>query len=60
MFFGLVRLRNMRGKVKAQPEFLTIINLNQRVPKDHPLRGIKERVDKVLAKLSPLFEQLYA
>jgi hypothetical protein len=31
----------MRGKSQAQPEFLTIINLNQRVPADHPLRGIK-------------------
>jgi transposase len=50
----------MRGKAKAQPEFLTTINLNQRVPADHPLRGIKERVDQVLAKLSPLFDQLYA
>ncbi|MGO8696113.1 MAG: transposase, partial [Limisphaerales bacterium] len=50
----------MRGKPQVQPEFLTIINLNQRVPADHPLRGIKERVDKVLAKLSPLFDQLYA
>ena len=60
MFSELVRLRYMRGKAKAQPEFLTIINLNQRVPAEHPLRGIKERVDKVLAKLSPLFEQLYA
>jgi transposase len=50
----------MRGKPQAPPEFLTIINLNQRVPADHPLRGIKERVDKVLAKLSPLFDELYA
>jgi transposase len=50
----------MRGKSQAQPEFLTVINLNQRVPADHPLRGIKERVEKVLAKLSPLFDQLYA
>jgi len=60
MFVELVRLRNMRGKTKAQPEFLTIVNLNQRVPVDHPLRGIKERVDKVLTRLSPLFDQLYA
>jgi transposase len=52
--------RIMRGKPQAQPEFLTTINLNQRVPADHPLRGIKERVDKVLVKLSPLFEELYA
>lgn len=50
----------MRGKTKAQPEFLTVINLNQRVPAEHPLRGIKERVDQVLKKLSPLFDALYA
>jgi transposase len=50
----------MRGKPQAQPEFLTTINLNQRVPSDHPLRGIKQRVDQVLAKLSPLFDELYA
>jgi transposase len=50
----------MRGKPQAQPEFLTTINLNQRVPADHPLRGIKERVDTVLVKLSPLFDELYA
>lgn len=50
----------MRGKPQAQPEFLTTINLNQRVPEDHPLRAIKARVDKILAKLSPLFDDLYA
>ena len=38
----LVRQSTMRGKPQAQPEFLTTINLNQRVPGDHPLRGIKE------------------
>jgi transposase len=50
----------LRGKPQAQPEFLTTINLSGRVPADHPLRGIKERVDKVLTKLSPLFDELYA
>ena len=50
----------MRGKPQAQPEFLTTINLNQRVPADHALRGIKRRVDEVMAKLSPLFDELYA
>lgn len=50
----------MRGKPKAQPEFLTTINLNQRVPADHPLRAIKARVDKVLLGLSPLFDAVYA
>lgn len=55
-----VRLRNLRGKPQAQPDFLTVVNLNACVPVDHPLRGIKCRVDAVLEKLSPLFDELYA
>jgi len=50
----------MRGKAQSQPEFLTTINLHQRVPADHPLRGIKTKADLVLRKLSPLFDDLYA
>lgn len=51
---------NMRGTPQAQPEFLTVVNLNACVPQNHPLRAIKRRVDEVLKKLSPLFDQLYA
>jgi len=36
-----------------------VINLNQCVPEDHPLRAIKRRMDAVLKKLSPLFDELY-
>jgi transposase len=50
----------MRGKPQVQPDFLTVVNLNAAVPADHPLRAIKRRVDAVLQKLSPLFDQLYA
>ena len=50
----------MRGKPQVQPDFLTVVNLNSIVPKDHPLRSIKQRVDRVLQKLSPLFNELYA
>lgn len=50
----------MRGKPQAQPDFLTVINLNQCVPADHPLRAIKSQVDAVLKRLSPLFDDLYA
>jgi transposase len=50
----------MRGTAQAQPDFLTVVNLNACVPADHPLRGIKRRVDAALQKLSPLFDQLYA
>ena len=50
----------MRGKFKVQPEFCAFINLNERVPVEHPLRGIKQRVDVVLKKLSREFDELYA
>ena len=50
----------MRGKAQPQPEFLTVVNLNAKVPADHPLRAIKRRVDAVLQKLSPSFDELYA
>jgi transposase len=50
----------MRGKARTQPEFLTTVNVNQRVPADHPLRGIKALADQALGKLSPLFDDLYA
>ena len=49
----------MRGKPQAQPDFLTVINLNDCVPADHPLRAIKRQMDVVLKKLSPLFDELY-
>ena len=49
----------MRGKPQAQPDFLTVINLNATVPDDHPLRPIKRHLDAVLKKLSPLFDDLY-
>src|ERR1035441_4748618 len=50
----------MRGTSQPQPDFLTVVNLNALVPADHPLRAIKRRVDAVLQKLSPLFDDLYA
>jgi transposase len=55
-----LRPTDMRGKPQAQPDFLTVVNLNRCVPADHPLRAIKGRVDAVLQKLSPLFDELYA
>jgi transposase len=50
----------MRGTSQPQPDFLTVINLNALVRADHPLRAIKRRVDAVLKRLSPLFDELYA
>jgi transposase len=36
------------------------VSCEARVPKDHPLRPIRQIVDEALAALSPEFEQLYA
>lgn len=57
---GTARQSDMRGKPQAQPDFLTVVNLNQCVPAEHPLRAIKRRMDAALQKLSPLFDELYA
>jgi transposase len=50
----------MRGQSKGQPDFLTVVNMESLVPEKHPIRGIKKRVDEVLRRLNPLFEDLYA
>lgn len=39
---------------------LAFIDLEARVPAEHPLRTIKRLVDEALVGLSPLFDQLYA
>ena len=36
------------------------VSCEARVPKDHPLRPIRQIVDEALVALSPEFEQLYA
>lgn len=49
----------MRGQVDSQNR-LIFIDPESMVPGDHPLRGIKERVDRVLRRLRPRFEQAYS
>ena len=45
----------MRGESKGRPEFLTVCNLESLIPKRHPIRAIKRRVDEVLRRLSPSY-----
>lgn len=54
------KVGSMRGRPVKQPEFLTVINPNDRIPADHPIRRIKKFCDEALRRLSPLFEELYA
>jgi transposase len=50
----------MRGDDRQQASVFSYVMPEQRVPKDHPLRPIREMVDEALRELSPRFERLYA
>lgn len=39
---------------------LAFVDLEERVPSNHPLRTIKRLADEATAELSPLFDQMYA
>ncbi len=50
----------MRGRPNPQRSMLAIVDLEERVPRDHPLRRIKEVADAALERLSPEFDRMYA
>jgi transposase len=50
----------MRGDDFQQDAMFSYVSPEQRVPADHPLRPIRQMVDTVLKRLSPLFEGMYA
>jgi len=50
----------MRGRRDSQVTALAFIDVEKRVPADHPLRTIKALADEALAELSPEFDRLYA
>ena len=50
----------MRGFDQPQATMLTLVNPEQRVPSNHPIRRIKPLAEAALKELSPLFEQMYS
>jgi transposase len=50
----------MRGDEQRQEGFIVLTSLEDRVPADHPLRGIRHLVDEALSRMSPTLEALYA
>ena len=50
----------MRGEVERQRAMLSVVSAEHRIPADHPLRRIKALADAELARLSPVFDQMYA
>src|SRR6201997_833240 len=50
----------MRGEERRQRSMLVVVNLEERIPKEHPLRRIKQMADAGLKEMSPIFEQMYS
>jgi transposase len=50
----------MRGNTDKQTEMFSYIPLELRVPKNHPLRGMKKIIDEVLEGMSTIFDGLYS
>lgn len=50
----------MRGEANPQQSLFSYVNLDERVPRSHPLRKRRVLVDGVLASLDAPFEALYA
>ena len=50
----------MRGNDEQQLDVFSYVNPEQRVPQDHPLRGLRVMTDEALRELQPRFHKLYA
>jgi transposase len=50
----------MRGDDERLEGFFSYVRLETRIAADHPLRSIRELVDRALLELSPAFDRVYA
>ena len=50
----------MRGDAERQANMLLAVTPDSFIPEEHPIRRIKPIVERVLARLSPLFDGMYA
>ncbi len=50
----------MRGTPKQQSTMFSLRTPAERIPKDHPLRRVKDMADAALSALSPTFDRMYS
>ena len=50
----------MRGTDVQQSGLFSYVSLEQRIPPDHPLRGVRQLLDEALASMSGEFQRVYA
>ena len=50
----------MRGEERRQRTMLIVVNVEERISKEHPLRRIKQLAEIGLKELSPVFDEMYS
>ena len=50
----------MRGETSKQTELFSYVNLESRIPADHPIRKIRKVVDKALMDMDAAFRDMYS
>jgi len=50
----------MRGDIDPQPSMFSYVDLESRIPRDHPIRKIRKIVDGALTDIAPWFDGMYS
>jgi transposase len=50
----------MRGTENKQDTLFSYVSQEDRIPRNHPMRKLRELIDPILQKMSPQFEKMYA
>src|SRR4051812_1509873 len=50
----------MRGRKRAQRQFLAMVDINARIPQRHPIREIQRLSDEVFRRLADRFKAMYS
>lgn len=50
----------MRGHIDPQSSLFSYVDLESRIPKQHPIRKIRKIIDEALSELEPDFDAMYA
>ncbi len=50
----------MRGRSHPQSSLFIYVDLESRIPKNHPIRKVRQVIDQALDELEDVFEVMYA
>jgi transposase len=50
----------MRGRKRAQRQFIAVVDIEARIPKEHPIREIKQLAEEVFNRMSGRFGSMYS